>query len=59
MGTFAAGKREIATLYAIALQITDALVRDRVREDRAAAEAITIVELARQSQAWEAVQKAL
>ena len=59
MGSFAAGKREVASLYAIALQITGALVRAGVREDRAAAEAITIVELSRQSEAWEAVQKAL
>lgn len=59
VGSFAAGKREAATLYAIALQITSALTRAGVRADRAAAEAITVVELARQSEAWEAVQKAL
>lgn len=59
VGSFSAGRRELATLYAIALQITAALVKAGVREDRAAAEAITIVELSRQSEAWEAVQQAL
>jgi hypothetical protein len=57
--SFHAGRREMATLYAIALTITKRLVRARVRGDRAAAEAITIVELSRQSGAWEKVQLAL
>ena len=39
--------------------ITKRLMRARVRGDRAAAEAITIVELSRQSGAWEKVQLAL
>ncbi len=59
VGSFSAGRRELASLYAIALQITGALIKAGVREDRAAAEAITVVELARQSEAWEAVQQAL
>ncbi len=59
MASFSAGRRELASVYAIALQITGALVKAGVREDRAAAEAITIVELSRQSEAWEAVQQAL
>jgi len=57
--TFHAGRRELVTLYAIALTIAQRLIRLRVRPDRAAAEAITIVELARQSGAWERVQQAL
>ncbi len=58
-GTFHAGRREIATLYVIARAITERLVRSRTRPDRAAAEAITMVELMRQSAGWERVQKAL
>ncbi|HEX5658235.1 MAG TPA: hypothetical protein VFX59_13625 [Polyangiales bacterium] len=57
--SFHAGRRELATLYCIALTITKRLIRAKVRGDRAAAEAITIVELARQSGAWEKVQLAL
>ncbi|MET0287221.1 MAG: hypothetical protein ABW352_22240 [Polyangiales bacterium] len=57
--SFHAGRREMATLYSIALTITKRLMRAKVRGDRAAAEAITIVELARQSGAWEKVQLAL
>jgi hypothetical protein len=57
--SFAAGRRELVTLYAIALTITQRLVRAGVRADRAAAEALTIVELARQSGAWERVQQGL
>jgi hypothetical protein len=57
--SFHAGRREMATLYCIALTITKRLMRARVRGDRAAAEAITVVELARQSGAWERVQLAL
>lgn len=57
--SFHAGRRELVTLYTIALTITQKLMRARVRPDRAAAEAVTIVELARQSGAWERVQKAL
>lgn len=57
--SFHAGRREMATLYCIALTITKRLMRARVRGDRAAAEAITIVELSRQSGAWERVQLAL
>ena len=57
--SFHAGRRELATLYTIALTIAQRLTRARVRPDRAAAEAITIVELARQSGAWERVQRAL
>lgn len=57
--SFEAGRREIATLYALALEITNRLVRARVRNDRAAAEAVTILELVRQSGAWEDVQTAL
>ncbi|MFT3923617.1 MAG: hypothetical protein QM778_13890 [Myxococcales bacterium] len=59
MGSFHAGRRELATVYTLAKSITERLVRARVRTDRAAAEAITVVELARQSEAWERVQKAL
>lgn len=58
-GSFHAGRRELATVYTIARAITDRLMRARVRSDRAAAEAIMVVELARQSGAWERVQKAL
>jgi hypothetical protein len=57
--SFHAGRREMATVYTLARAITDRLLRARVRPDRAAAEAITVVELARQSGAWERVQKAL
>jgi hypothetical protein len=57
--SFHAGRRELATSYAIARAISDRLVRARVRPDRAAAEAVTVVELARQSEPWERVQKAL
>lgn len=57
--SFHAGRRELATLYEIALTITQRLIRARVRPDRAAAEAVTIVELARQSGAWERVQQGL
>lgn len=58
-GTFHAGRRELATVYTLARTITERLVRSRVRADRAAAEAVTMVELMRQSAAWERVQKAL
>ncbi|HEX6241116.1 MAG TPA: hypothetical protein VFZ61_09500 [Polyangiales bacterium] len=58
-GTFEAGKRELATLYAVADAIARRLVRARVRPDRAAAEAVMIAEIARQSDAWERVQSAL
>jgi hypothetical protein len=57
--SFHAGRRELVTLYAIAHAIGQRLVRAKVRPDRAAAEALTIVELARQSGAWERVQLAL
>jgi hypothetical protein len=57
--SFHAGRRELATLYAVAVVIGQRLVRAKVRPDRAAAEALTIVELARQSGAWERVQLAL
>jgi len=59
VGTFAAGKSELVTLYAIALQITDSLIREGTRPDRAAAEALTVIELSRQSEVWESVQKGL
>ena len=57
--SFHAGRRELATLYEIAHVIAQRLVRTGVRPDRAGAEAITIVELARQSGAWERVQRGL
>jgi hypothetical protein len=57
--SFEAGKRELATLYAVARAITGRLVRARVRPDRAAAEAVMIVEIARQSQSWETAQGGL
>lgn len=57
--SFHAGRRELVTLYAIAVAIAERLVRAKVRPDRAAAEALTVVELARQSGAWERVQLAL
>jgi hypothetical protein len=57
--SFEAGRRELVTLHAVALEIVNRLVRSRVRPDRAAAEAVTIVELSRQSQIWEEVQAAL
>jgi hypothetical protein len=56
--SFEAGRRELATLYAIALEIVNHLVRQKVRPDRAAAEAVMVVELARQSDIWEDVQTA-
>lgn len=58
-GSFDSGKRELASLYVVAQAITQRLVRARVRRDRAAAEAVMIVEVARQSEAWERVQNAL
>jgi hypothetical protein len=58
-GSFQAGRREAATLYAVAHAITKRLVRARVRPDRAAAEAVMIAEIGRQSEAWERVQGAL
>lgn len=57
--SFHAGRRELVTLHAIAYAITRRLMRAKVRPDRAAAEAITVVELSRQSGAWERVQRAL
>jgi len=57
--SFHAGRRELVTLYTIAETIGQRLVRAHVRPDRAAAEALTVVELARQSGAWERVQLAL
>ena len=57
--SFHAGRRELATLYVVAQTITQRLVRAKVRPDRAAAEALTIVELCRQSGAWERVQLGL
>ncbi len=57
--SFHAGRRELATLYAVAHAIARRLARAGVRADRAAAEAVTIVELARQSGAWERVQLGL
>jgi hypothetical protein len=57
--SFEAGKRELATLYSVARAITKRLVRARARPDRAAAEAVMIAEIARQSQAWETVQAGL
>ena len=59
IGSFEGGKRELASLYAVAEAVTKRLVRARVRRDRAAAEAVMIVEVARQSEAWERVQNAL
>lgn len=59
MGTFEAGARELSTVHAIALEITNTLIRKRVRPDRAAAEAVMVVELARQSGMWEEVQEAM
>jgi hypothetical protein len=59
MGTFEAGARELVTVHAIAREIAQALIRKRVRADRAAAEAVMIVELARQSGMWEEVQEAM
>ena len=57
--SFHSGRRELVTLHAIAYAITRRLMRAKVRPDRAAAEAITVVELSRQSGAWERVQRAL
>ena len=59
VGTFEGGKRELASLYVVADTITRRLVRAGVRKDRAAAEAVMIVEIGRQSDAWERVQNAL
>jgi hypothetical protein len=59
VGTFEGGKRELASLYVVAEAITRRLVRAGVRKDRAAAEAVMIVEISRQSDAWERVQNAL
>jgi hypothetical protein len=58
-GTFESGKRELVTLYAVAHAIARRLVRAKVRPDRAAAEGVMVVEIARQSDAWERVQNAL
>jgi hypothetical protein len=57
--SFEAGRRELATLYAIALEMVNHLVKQGVRPDRAAAEAVMVVELTRQSDIWEDVQVAL
>jgi hypothetical protein len=59
VGTFEGGKRELASLYVVADTIARRLVRAGVRKDRAAAEAVMIVEIGRQSDAWERVQNAL
>lgn len=59
VGTFAGGKRELASLYVVADAIARRLVRAGVRKDRAAAEAVMIAEIGRQSEAWERVQNAL
>jgi hypothetical protein len=59
VGTFEGAKRELATLYVVADVIARRLVRASVRKDRAAAEAVMIVEVGRQSDAWERVQNAL
>ncbi|MDB4972519.1 MAG: hypothetical protein JWN48_860 [Myxococcaceae bacterium] len=57
--SFHGGRRELATLYVVAQAIMQRLIKARVRPDRAAAEALTIVELSRQSGAWERVQLGL
>ena len=57
--SFEAGKREMASLFVVAQVIMRRLVRARVRPDRAAAEAIMMVEVGRQSGEWERVQGAL
>lgn len=59
VGTFEGGKRELASLYVVADVIARRLVRAGVRKDRAAAEAVMIAEIGRQSDAWERVQNAL
>jgi hypothetical protein len=59
VGTFEGGKRELASLYVVAEVIARRLVRAGVRKDRAAAEAVMIAEIGRQSDAWERVQNAL
>jgi hypothetical protein len=59
IGSFKGARRELATLHAIAARITKRLVRAGARADRAAAEAVMVVELARQSGAWERVQESL
>ena len=59
VGTFEGGKRELATLAVVADAIARRLVRAGVRKDRAAAEAVMIAEIGRQSDAWERVQNAL
>jgi hypothetical protein len=59
VGSFQGARRELSSLHAIAARIAKRLVRAKVRPDRAAAEAVMVVELARQSGAWERVQDAL
>lgn len=59
VGTFEGGKRELASLYVVADAIARRLVRAGARKDRAAAEAVMMVEVGRQSDAWERVQNAL
>jgi hypothetical protein len=59
VGSFEGAKRELASLYVVADAIARRLVRASVRKDRAAAEAVMIVEVGRQSEAWERVQNAL
>jgi hypothetical protein len=59
VGSFEGGKRELASLYVVADAIARRLVRAGVRKDRAAAEAVMIAEIGRQSEAWERVQNAL
>lgn len=56
---FHQGAREFATLYAVAQEIAGALIRKRVRADRAAAEAVMVVELTALSDVWERVQDAM
>lgn len=51
-GPFSIGRAELSTRYAIASRIVRTLKRAGVREDRAAAEALLIVEVAGESQTW-------
>ncbi len=56
-GSFARARTESATLHAIALTLAKYLARKDTREDRAAAEAISITELVASSPVWHEVVK--
>ena len=59
IGDLRGGLKELSLLHGVAQTIASRLARGRVRGDRAAAEAVMIVELVREGGVWEEVQQAL